>query len=197
MNRRDYLKNTSAVLGIALSGVSMSALFVACEKEAKLTWKPVFLKPNHAELVAEIAETILPKTNTPGAKDLGVPQFIDKFIDATKDENDKAEFVKGIEDFEDRCKEKYNKSFVELDAKQRIEYLMIHEKESPKTGMSLWGINLEPNAPKPTFYKTLKSLTLFGFYTSEKVGRNILAFQDVPGEFIGCIPYKGQNAWNE
>ena len=197
MNRRDYLKNTSVVLGVTLSGVSMSAFFLACSKEVKLAWKPVFLKPNHAEIVAEITETILPKTKTPGAKDLGVPQFIDKFINLTKDEAAKAEFVKGIEEFDELCQEKYKKSFVELDAKQRIEYLMIHEKESPKTGMSLWGINLEPNAAKPTFYKTLKSLTLFGFYTSEKVGREILAFQDVPGEFIPCVPYKGQNAWNE
>ena len=67
MNRRDYLKNTTAVLGFAVSSASMSALFIACTKEAKLDWKPVFLKPNHAEIVAEITETILPKTKTPAS----------------------------------------------------------------------------------------------------------------------------------
>ena len=197
MNRRDYLKNTTAVLGFALSSASMSALFISCAKEAKLDWKPVFLKPNHAEIVAEIAETILPKTKTPGAKELGVPQFIDKMVNDTKDEKGKEEFLKGLEEFDKRCEDEYGKSFVALTPKEKAEYLMIHEKESPRSGMNLWGINLEPNAPKPTFYKSIKGLTLFGFYTSEKVGREILAYQDIPGEYLPCIPLNGQNAWNE
>ncbi|CAH0997986.1 hypothetical protein EMA8858_04121 [Emticicia aquatica] len=197
MNRREYIKNTALTLGLGVSGITLSEIFVSCTKEAKLTWKPVFLSLKHAEIIAEIAETILPKTKTPGAKELGVPQFIDKMVNDTMDSSSKEQFVNDLVNFNDNCQSKYGKSFVELDQSKREEYLLALDKESPRTGMSLWGINLEPDAPKPTFYKKVKSLTLFGFYTSESIGKNVFGFDPVPGDYIACMPLKGQNSWNE
>lgn len=197
MNRKDFLKNTAATLGLAISASSMSALFVACAQEARLSWKPIFLKPNQAATIAEIAETILPKTKTPGANDLAVPQFIDKMVNDTFDKKGQEEFINGLETFENQCDTKYGKSFIELSQKEREEFLMIQESENPKSGMSLWGINLEPDAKPATFYKKVKSLTLFGFYTSQQIGEKVLAFDPVPGQYIPCMPLNGQNAWNE
>lgn len=197
MNRKEFLKSTAATLGLAISASSMSALFVACAQEAKLSWKPIFLKPNQAATIAEIAETILPKTKTPGAKGLAVPQFIDKMVNDTFDKKGQEEFVKGLETFENQCDTKYGKSFMELSHKEREEFLMMQEAENPKSGMSLWGINLEPDAKPATFYKIVKSLTLFGFYTSQQIGEKVLAFDPTPGEYIACMPLSGQNAWNE
>jgi Gluconate 2-dehydrogenase subunit 3 len=197
MKRNEFLKNTVAGLGLAITASSMSAIFVACANEIKLNWKPIFLKPNQAATIAEIAETILPKTKTPGAKDLAVPQFIDKMVNDTFDKIGQEEFIKGLEIFESHCNIKYGKSFVELSQKEREEFLMIQEAENPRSGMSLWGINLEPDAKPATFYKIVKSLTLFGFYTSQQIGEKVLAFDPVPGEYIACMPLGGQNAWNE
>jgi hypothetical protein len=197
MNRREYIKNTALSLGLGISGLAFADLFISCKKEANIYWQPVFLTPNQAEIISEITETILPKTKTPGAKELGVPQFIDKMVNVTMSEEAKDQFVKDLEAFDDVCKDKYGKNFVELEPDKRTAYLMELEKESPRSGMTLWGINLEPEAPKPTFYKTLKSLTLFGFYTSENIGKNVLVYDSVPGEYIGCVPLKGQNAWTE
>lgn len=197
MNRNEFLKNTAAGLGLAISATSMSALFVACNKEAKLSWKPIFLKPNQAATIAEIAETILPKTKTPGAIELAVPQFIDKMVNDSFDKKGQEEFIAGLETFENECDTKYGKSFMELSAKEKAEFLTIQEKDNPRSGMSLWGINLEPNAAPATFYKKVKSLTLFGFYTSQAIGEKVLAFDPVPGPYIACMTYSGQNAWNE
>jgi Gluconate 2-dehydrogenase subunit 3 len=197
MNRSEFLKNTAAGLGLAISASSISAIFVSCAKEVQLDWKPIFLKANQAATIAEIAETILPKTKTPGAKDLGVPQFIDKMVNDTMDKNGQEEFLKGLETFESQCESKFGKSFIELAPKEREVFLMEQEKENPKSGMSLWGINLEPNAAPATFYKKVKGLTLFGFYTSQGIGEKILAYDPIPGEYIPCMPLNGQNAWNE
>lgn len=197
MKRQEFLKNTVSGLGLAISASSMSAIFISCAKEAKLSWKPIFLKPNQAETIAEIAETILPKTNTPGAKEIGVPQFIDKMVKDTFDKKGQEEFLKGLEIFENECNSKYGKSFMELSQKEREEFLMMQETENPKSGMNLWGINLEPSAAPATFYKKVKGLTLFGFYTSQGIGEKILAYDPVPGEYIACMPLNGQNAWNE
>lgn len=197
MKRQEFLKNTVSGLGLAISASSMSAIFISCAKEAKLSWKPIFLKPNQAETIAEIAETILPKTNTPGAKEMGVPQFIDKMVKDTFDKKGQEEFLKGLEIFENECNSKYGKSFMELSQKEREEFLMMQETENPKSGMNLWGINLEPNAAPATFYKKVKSLTLFGYYTSQTIGEKIFAFDPVPGPYIACMQLNGQNAWNE
>ena len=70
MNRRDYIKNTAAALGLTLTGISMSEMLLSCQTQAKLDWKPVFFTNNQAALIVEIAETILPKTKTPGAKEM-------------------------------------------------------------------------------------------------------------------------------
>ena len=197
MKRTEFLKNTASALGLAITTSSMSVIFISCANEVKLNWKPVFLKPNHAALITEIAETILPKTKTPGAKEMGVPQFIDKMVNDTMDKKGQEDFVSGLETFESRCESKFGKSFSELNQKDKEAFLMLHETENPKSGINLWGINLEPDAAKPTFYKKVKSLTLFGFYTSQNIGEKVLAFDPVPGTYIACMPLNGQNSWNE
>lgn len=197
MNRREYIKNTASALGLSLVGVSMSEILVSCQTQAKLDWKPVFFTNNQGALIAEIAETILPKTKTPGAKDMAVPQFIDKLAKETMSEDGQKELIGGLEKFEDDVKDKYGKSFLKISPKERNEFLSQLDKEKPRSGLSMWGITLEKDAPKPSFFKTIKSLTLFGFYTSEEIGRNVLVYDPVPGEYIGCMPLNGQNSWTE
>jgi hypothetical protein len=197
MNRREYIKNTAATLGLTLAGVSISEIFISCQNDAKLDWKPIFFTNNQAALIAEIAETILPKTQTPGAKELAVPQFIDKMVFETMDEASQKDLLRGMEGFEKTVKENYDLDFLSLNYQQKTEFLNKLDKEKPRSGMSMWGINLEPDAPKPTFFKIIKSLTIFGFYTSEEIGRNVLSYDPVPGEYIACMPLNGQNTWTE
>ncbi|MCP9769641.1 gluconate 2-dehydrogenase subunit 3 family protein [Lacihabitans sp. LS3-19] len=197
MNRRDLIKNTAAALGISLVGISMSEILVSCKKEANLDWKPVFFTNYQAALVAEIAETILPKTKTPGAKEMGVPPFIDKMVKETMDEVAQKELIEGLGNFEDGVNAKFGKSFLEITEKEKLEYLEKEDKDKPRSGLNMWGISLEKDPPKPTFFKTIKGLTLLGFYTSEEIGRNVLVYDPVPGEYIGCMPLNGQNSWTE
>ena len=171
---------------------------MACKNEAQanLSWKPVFLTNNQANTIAEMAETILPKTKTPGAKDIGVPQFIDKIVKETLSEKDKQDFVAGIKNFEDTCEKTYNKSFSACTQQEREAYLLKLDKEGNKFPPSAWGITLEAH-PKPIpFYRKVKDLTLFGYFCSEKVAKELLAYDPIPGEFIGCMPLNGGNVWS-
>jgi hypothetical protein len=197
MNRREYIKNTAAALGLTLTGISMSEILVSCQMQSKLDWKPAFFTNNQAALIAEIAETILPKTKTPGAKGMGVPQFIDKIVNDTMDLDGQKAFIDGLESFENDVKSEYNLDFISISADQKKEYLEKLDKEKPRSGLTMWGITLEKDAPKPTFFMTIKALTLFGFFTSEEIGRNLLVYDPVPGEYIGCMPLNGQNSWTE
>lgn len=198
MTRRDALKTSGLVLGYAVSGTALSALFARCRAEAKKAdWKPVFLSPEQAYTIGEITETILPKTDTPGAKDLGVPQFIDLMIKELLSPEDQADFVAGLKKLESDCEDACGKPFADCSVQQREEFLLKLDNEAAKSPPSVWGITLAPPSPTP-FYRRLKSLTLFGYFSTEKVGTEILSYDPIPGEYIGCLPASEVgNAWTE
>lgn len=197
MQRRDALKNTALFFGYAVSVSALSETFVACSRQASLSWKPEFLTTNQANTVAEITETILPKTQTPGAKELGVPQFVDKMLKDLLSEDEQKDFLAGLDTFDKACEEATGKSFAECTEKQRQDFLLQQDKEAAKLPPSVWGIRLA--APAPTaFFRRLKELTLLGYFTSEKVGKTMLGYDPIPGHYIACMPLaENQKAWNE
>lgn len=199
MNRRELLKSSGLFVGYAVSSATLTSLFISCQAEAKvnLDWNPVFLSKNQANTLAEITETILPKTKTPGAKELAVPQFIDKMLKEVSGKTDQINFVAGLTQIDKDCTNKYGKTFVECTPEDRTAFLLALDEVAGKFPPSVWGITLAPPSPV-AFFRQLKSLTLFGYYTSEEVGKNILSYDPVPGDFIACMPLKEVgNAWNE
>ena len=200
MNRRSYIKNTALFLGYAVSASAMTETFLACKNDvqAKLAWQPIFLSNNQANLIAEMTETILPKTATPGAKEIGVPQFIDKMLKDLFTEKDQKKFLAGLNDLEDTCRKSTGKSFLDCSVKEREAFLLQMDKSEGKNLPNVWGTNMviDKNAPPPGFYRNLKGLTIWGYFTSEKVGKDILAYETIPGKFIGSLPYTGQNNWS-
>ncbi|MHA8051569.1 gluconate 2-dehydrogenase subunit 3 family protein [Aquirufa sp. ROCK-SH2] len=197
MDRREYIRQTSLYLGYSLSAGTIASLLSSCQKDAKLTWEPQFLDNHQANTIAEIAETICPKTKTPGAKELGVPQFIDKMVKEVMSKEDQNEFTKGIEELDDRCKKEFGKNFIECDKRSREQILTQWDKESPHFPANLWGIVLEEKPAPITFFRKVKSLVLMGYFTSEKIGKEVLVYDPVPGKYLACIPYKGENNWTE
>ncbi|WP_028664515.1 gluconate 2-dehydrogenase subunit 3 family protein [Runella zeae] len=197
MNRREILKSSALFLGYAVSTTALSQTFLACTQEAKLDWKPVFLTNNQAASIAEITETILPKTKTPGAKELGVPQFVDKMLKDLLSEEEQKDFVAGLEKLEEECEKTHGKSFVECTPQQREAFLTQLDKEAEALPPSVWGIRLAPPSPTP-FFRRLKELTLLGYFTSQKIGKDVLGYDPIPGNYIACMPLTpGMNAWNE
>ncbi len=197
MNRRQYIKNTALYLGYAVSASTLSELLISCKKDAKLAWKPVFLDNNQANTIAEMAETICPKTASPGAKEIGVPQFIDKMLKELLTENEQKEFLNGIEDLDNRCNKDYGTPFLECTQPQKEEILTKLDSESPKFPIAMWGISLIPKPEPITFFRKMKSLTLMSYFTSQQIGKNVLAYDPIPGKYEACIPYNGKNAWTE
>jgi hypothetical protein len=197
MDRREYIRQTSLFLGYGLSAGTISSLLSSCQEEAKFTWKPVFFNHHQANTIIEIADTICPKTKTPGAKELGVPQFIDKMVKEVMGEEEQKEFVKGIDDLDERSEKEFGKKFMECDRKSREQLLTELDKESPHFPPSLWGIVLVEKPEPITFFRKVKSLVLLGYFTSEKIGKEVLIYDPVPGKYLACVPYKGENNFTE
>src|SRR6185436_5462094 len=77
MTRREAIKRATLVLGMALSPSILAGVMHAQPASTGTSEKPRYLNARQFETAAAIAERIIPKTETPGALDVGVPVFID------------------------------------------------------------------------------------------------------------------------
>ena len=197
MNRRTYLKNSSALLGLTFANHSIAKFLKTWDDAKVLEWKPILFTDFQAQMVAEIAETICPKTSTPGAKELAVPQFIELMVKDVMSPNDQKVFLEGIQEVDEKSKNQFGKPFLALDKSQKESMLIALDKESPNFPPTMWGIVLVEKPDPITFFRRIKSLTLTGYFTSEKIGKEVLAYDPIPGKFVPCMPLNGQNAWSE
>lgn len=197
MNRRKALKTTALFLGYAVSASALSELFISCSSSKHLNWKPVFLSKEQARTIGEMTERILPRTKTPGAKDLHIDKFIDKMLKDLLSPEEQQDFVAGLTAFEAMCLKQFGTKFAACTTAQQDELLTQLDKEAVKAPPSVWGIRLGDAAPTP-FFRRVKELTLLGYYTSEAIGKNVLNYDPLPGVFVGCMPLaEVGNAWNE
>lgn len=122
-------------------------------------WTPVLFSESQAESVATLCEAIIPKTNTPGARDARVHEFIDLQLAGEADVQQRL-FLEGLEWMEARCKKEFRKDIAECSADETVALLEpvsdVHE-EHPE--------DLKPGA---SFFGNLKRRTIFAFYTSEE-----------------------------
>lgn len=207
MKRREALRNTGLLVGLGLtSGVVGSTLFQSCKEAQTMDsgiWKPQFIPADLVEMVAEMTETYLPRTETPGAKDVNVHQFLDTAWAVLYPKEESDHIKKGLLEFAENCKTQTGKTFVELTAEERLAHLTAvqdaYDKDMESAGPAFWGVPIEdkgkqvrqepaerPVVLKP-FWHYFKNRTLQGYFTSEEVGENVLTYQSVPGDPIACM----------
>jgi gluconate 2-dehydrogenase gamma chain len=182
MDRREALKRTALIMGGVISAPAIAGILKGCTARPSLNWKPQFLDNEQAAIVSQVAEIIIPKTDTPGAKDVGVPQFIDKVLKEVYSKEDQDRFTSGLKAFNEEAGHQYGDPYVELEPEQQAEFL------KKKLGEAL---EIERNtkpAPKRPFALMMKELTLLGFFTSEPGATQVLQYEAVPGAYKGCIP---------
>jgi len=188
MERREALKKTLLALGYAISVPSLISIFESCNSNTSQTWQPDFFSNDQATVIAELAETILPKTKTPGAKDLKLDRFIDQIIKQVLSKEDQQLFLKGMDAFEAEAKELNGKSFIDSSPEQRTKLLTKLEQETQKTTPSIWGFSTQKEVAPLTFYRKTKELTLLGYFTSKEIGKEVLVYDPVPGHYLSDIP---------
>jgi gluconate 2-dehydrogenase gamma chain len=188
MNRREVLQRSAAVLGYTLTGPVLAGLMQGCKAKPELGYKPQLFNEDQAFLVAELAEVIIPKTDTPGAKDAGVPAFIDGMVYEVYPADARENFMKGLAAFNEEAKKEYGDNFAECTIEQKNEFVKKqHEALAGKTDASDAWYKSGNKAAKP-FIVEMKELTLVGFFTSEPGATQTLQYNQVPGPFKGCVP---------
>ena len=183
MNRREAIQHTAMVLGYAVSAPALMAIVNGCKATPELNYKPVFFTEDQARLVGELAEILLPKTDTPGAKDVGVPSFIDLVLKDCYQQKDKDRYLTGLQSFDEEAKKNFGDLFIDLDPeKQKQHVKTIHDQavEADRKG--------EFKKEGRPFILMTKELTLLGYFTSEVGATKVLQYEPVPGAYHGCLP---------
>jgi hypothetical protein len=172
-------------MGGAISAPAVLGVLNGCVAKKEETWQPVFLSKEQGAVVAEVAELIIPRTDTPGAKDAGVPAFIDTILKDAYEEEDQQRFVSGLKAFDDAARTAHGNGFIELPKQQQTDLLKKFHDEAIATELA--DEKRQPYLRRP-FVLMTKELTLLGFFTSEPGATQVLQYAAVPGSFKGCVP---------
>lgn len=141
----------------------------------------------------EVAETILPATNTPGAKEAKVGQFMTVIVNDCYEEDDQKTFHEGMKTLNYDFNKKYSTSFMKGTSQQRHDFLVALDKEAKehqkKRGESMKNKDQKDKMPNH-YFSLMKQLTLWGYFTSKEGMTKALRYNPVPGRYEGCIDYK-------
>ena len=186
MDRRKALQNITLLVGAgALAGtMALPGCKSAPKKAEDLSQEDTIA------FMDEIAETIIPKTDTPGAKEAAVGAFMAVMVQDTYTKEDQQRFIDGLNKINQASENEFKKEFMNLTAEQRTALLTKIDKEAGE-----YNTNREEGSP-PHYFTYFKDLTVLGYFTSEPGATKALRYVSVPGRFEGCIDYKqGDKAW--
>jgi len=133
------------------------------------------LSPAQLALVRAIADTIIPRTNTPSATDVGVHKFVDVIVNEHLTETERVAALAGLDAIDARARTESNVTFAELSADKRSAMIDSFEKGDRSA------------EPSQTYWR-LKGLVVHGYFTSEPVMRDVLKVTVMPGKFEGAAP---------
>ncbi|MGF1671001.1 MAG: gluconate 2-dehydrogenase subunit 3 family protein [Balneolaceae bacterium] len=179
MDRKEAIKRTALVMGGAIFAPNILGILKGCTATPGVDWKPVFFSNAQARLVSELAETILPEDEHPGARELGVPAFIESMVAEIYDKDNRDRFVQGIESFNNSARQMYNSDFADCTPEQKFELADRFNREALT----------EEHSNRP-FFLAMKELTILGYFTSETGATKVIKHNPVPGVYEGCIPYE-------
>jgi hypothetical protein len=151
------------------------------------------LDPHQNGTVVTMMDIILPRTETPGAKDARVNEFIDVILTEWATEEERRNFLSGLADVDKQSNALFGKNFVDVSSAQQLALLRAMDDSAtaersrrPPRRSADWeefDTQLQGN-----FFEVFKGMTVHGYYTSEIGFRQELNLEIIPGALHGCAP---------
>jgi glucoside 3-dehydrogenase (cytochrome c) hitch-hiker subunit len=178
INRREAIRRAAL-----LAGVAVAPEWLAMIGEAQTSAAKAYLPPALAATLAAAADRILPRTDTPGAADVGVPAFVDRLYGEFMTPSEQQLLTRGLHEIDAAAQASNGAGFSMLTA--------------PQQDAVLRGVAKTQQGKEPSSFELLRSATVLGYFTSEEVGRNVLHYDPVPGAYNGCVPLDqvGRRNW--
>ncbi|MEJ1974647.1 MAG: gluconate 2-dehydrogenase subunit 3 family protein [Lacunisphaera sp.] len=187
LSRREAL----ARLGLALGGALVigSESYLRAEPLAGKTSANDFSAADIA-LLDEIGDTIIPATDTPGAKSVKIGAFMVMMVNECYDDAHHAAFKAGLATINRAGTAKFGHDFTTASPTERTALLNTLDAEQKQYHTT------KPADAPAHYFRMMKQLTLLGYFTSEPGATQALRFVEVPGRFDGNALYqKGDRNW--
>jgi hypothetical protein len=188
------MKRRKAIGTILLAGSATAAGFAGYE------WYELTKSPDRnyllsrKPLLVDLAEIIIPATDTPGARGVGAVEYMIRILTECTENKTLNRFVEGLQDLEARTLKKFGRDFVHCDDIQKQEVLT-HFSQKSRSGLSLFD-KIKNKATGRSFFETLKFCAVQGYCISEKGASLGMRYIAVPGKYLACIPLEpNQKAW--
>lgn len=179
MNRRDAIKRTALMLGVALSSSSIQSALARPEVGAGAR----YLTSQEYETMDALSEVILPRSDSPGARDVAVAAFADVTCGKFMSDSEAELFRSGLAAFEKASVDATGARFAKLAVEKQSEFFGEYCK-------NVSGV-------KKRFVRKVRELSLLGYFTSEEVAKNVLQYDPIPGDYVGCVSWEtGAANWS-
>lgn len=181
MNRRELLQRSALLFGGTLLGAeSILAKNVDWDGLDDLPEdfkKMGLFSKAQVKLLNEIAETIMPATDVPGAKAAKVGQFIAVIVSDCYEAEEQKRFMEGLVKLDAESKKRYGKSFMKISDKMRTDFLTELDAEQKAFQKS------KTKGDPSHYFRVIKDLVLWGYFTSEIGITQAQRFIELPGRY--------------
>ena len=188
MNRRELLQRSALLFGGTLLGADSILA-------KNLDWDQLDNLPDDAngiglfskkqiKLLNEIAETIIPATDIPGAKAAKVGQFMAVIVSDCYEPDDQKRFMDGLAQLEAESVKRYGKPFMKSTAKLRSDLLTELDTEQ-----KAFQKGKKKREDPSHYFRVIKDLAILGYFTSEIGYTQALRYVEFPGRYT-TIDYK-------
>jgi len=177
MERREAVIKISWILKSALLAPTILTVLQSCQEQVLNTRDLMVLNDEQDDLIKAIADTILPRTESPSASDVKVDIFMDLLLQDVFEDEVKQKFLQGLSQFDVDCQSVTGHRFVDLIESDKYTYLEKVDKEIMEQEYD----DLVP------FYYTFKHLTITIYFTTEQGVKQNLNYNPIPGSYIGEV----------
>lgn len=186
IDRKEALKRVAYLMGGAISAPTILGVMSGCTASQAL---PENFSPAQITFLGQVADIIIPPTDTPGALEAGVPKFMDDMIFTIWDEEDRKYFLSTMENFQAKADKELGKPFAEATDQERKDFIYKEHED-------VFGGDIDWDAPRPFIWQ-MKEITFTGYFTSEIGMTQVLQYSMVPGRWDGCITFEeaGGKVW--
>ena len=179
MQRREALRflgaATLAPLLASLSARERWALGLELHRKLASGAAGRALSASQLAQVRALADAILPRSDTPGAVDVGAPEFVDLLLAEWYPDDERQRLLAGLDALEARCRESQGKPFAELDHTAQAAFLATVDGKRGAQG-----------TPEDA-YTRIKDQLVYGFMTAKPIAAIVNTTPIIPGRFDGCI----------
>lgn len=179
INRREAIRRTALLLGGVVSAPIATGFLNGCTAKADTATS---FSAEQIKFLDRISDVIIPATDTAGAADVGVVNYINDMVFVFFEEEDRQQFFSDMEAFMEKAASEIGKPFNEATEQEQQDFVYAEHE-------AVFGGDVNWDAPRP-FIWTMKEMTITGYFSSETGMTEVLQYQLVPGRYESCITFE-------